>query len=131
MVICPKFQRGFSLTELLTVIAILGLSVSIVVPNLSNIYASLTSKLERDEVIDLFNQLGDVAYYEKIQVGESTFTKGGSLDHYFPSDWSVEGNFVFSRNGACRGGNVTFSFSSNEIFNEVLLPPFCQVEKRE
>ncbi len=51
--------RGFTLLELMVVLTLMGLAISIVAPNLSRLYASVTRSTERDYILD---QLAAVAH---------------------------------------------------------------------
>ena len=57
-------QRGFTLLELLVVLALVGLVTAIAVPNLERLYAALTREADRDYILDQFSGLGRRALHQ-------------------------------------------------------------------
>ena len=68
-------QRGFTLLELLVVLALVGLVTAIAVPNLERLYAAVTREADRDYILDQFSGLGRRA----LHLGRSyvVFSTGG------------------------------------------------------
>ena len=71
----PGPQRGFTLLELLVVLALVGLVTAIAVPNLERLYAAVTREADRDYILDQFSGLGRRA----LHLGRSyvVFSSGG------------------------------------------------------
>ena len=74
----PGPQRGFTLLELLVVLALVGLVAAIAFPNLERMVASVTRATERDHILDQFAGLGRRA----MQQGRSyvVFGTGGAAE---------------------------------------------------
>ena len=54
----PRASWGFTLLELLVVLALVGLVAAIAFPNLERLYGSVTRETERDHIHDQFTGLG-------------------------------------------------------------------------
>ena len=129
-VTCPS-QSGVSLPELLVVITIISLSLSLVIPNVTGLYDRLEVFLNREEVIELFDNLGLEAQRGGFRIDEGSFKQGGKLVDYFPSGWSLNGRFIFFSNGACQGGEISIAFNTQDVISALVAPPFCRIKDVE
>ena len=129
--ICPKQTAGFTLPELIIVMAIVGLTASLVVPNLNQAYNTVKGRLEKEEVIGRLNSLGPFAFSNSIRIDSNAFLENPIFENYLPDGWSAEGDFVFQPNGACQGGDLDLYFLEVLIESRSLSPPFCQIELDE
>ena len=59
-----RAQGGFTLLELLVVLALVGLVTAVAVPNLERLYAAATREAERDYILDQFAGLGRRAMHQ-------------------------------------------------------------------
>ncbi len=129
--ICPKKTAGFTLPELIIVMAVVALTASLVVPNLDQAYKTVKGTLEKEEVIGRLNSLGSFAFSNSIRIDSNAFIEQPILENYLPDGWSAQGDFVFQPNGACLGGNLQLFFLEVLIESRSLSPPFCQIELDE
>ena len=53
-----RFRAGFTLLELMIVLALLGLLTALAVPNLQRLFASVSTSTERQHILDQFEALG-------------------------------------------------------------------------
>ena len=60
----PPSQRGFTLLELLVVLALVGIVTAIAVPNLERLYGAVTRSAERDHILDQLAGLGRRALHQ-------------------------------------------------------------------
>ncbi len=123
-----KSTEGFTLLELVVVLALLALVAGVVMPNAAKIVDRFQASAERDEV---FEQIADLG----LQARRSA--KGFYLDQYPSSDESVplqlpDGWFLqatdpirYRANGFCEGGTLTLTASALLVTLD-LQPPYCQ-----
>jgi len=123
-----KTNQGFTLLEIVVVLAILGLVAGVVMPNTATLVGRFQATFERDEVYEQIADLG-------LQARHSA--KGFSLQQYpsadeflplqLPAGWSLqaENPIRYRANGFCEGGSLTLT-ASDIIFKLDLQSPYCQ-----
>ena len=140
----PSLRRGFTLLELLIVLALLGLATAIAMPNLERLYASATRASERDYVLDQVAALGReamlngrayVVFGNVPPPGPDDLARQADYETYLvdiPEGWRLQFErplFVLA-NGVCLGGAFTLSHERNDatpVYVE-LAPPYCRVD---
>ena len=131
-------EDGFSLMELLVVLAIVALVGAIAVPNLSGLVGSAALATERERILNQFASLG----VEAMQQNRSFAVLGTDVadppphpDEFepyqfpLPEGWEVrvEEPILVRANGVCGGGRVTLRHADAPPVEFELTPPLCRV----
>ena len=120
------FAGGFTLLEIMVVLALMALAVGIVLPRLDVLVDGFGAASERETVIEAVASLGLVARNQ----GRQIRFDGNLVDlpGEIPTGWEVipEGEaIVFHPSGACDGGQVRVLGRNREFVYE-LAPPRCR-----
>lgn len=103
-------QKGFTLIEILLVVAIIGIMLSISLPVSFGMYNSYTSSLKAEEVMVYISKLRreSFLYSEKkvISSKNNMITVDGQSKDFDGSSINVDSPIVFYRNGTTSGGTV-------------------------
>ena len=129
-------QRGFTLMEILIVMAVMALMVAIVGPNLPRLANRVEASTERETVHDEISGLAYRAYV----LGQS-FTLDAESGHRLledgrplldiPAGWSVYADpplVHYGFNGYCSGGKLRLLAPDGSIEHVTLSPPFCRLD---
>ena len=134
-------NQGFSLMELLVVLALISLLGALALPNLVGLFGSVTRATERDSILDQLAAIGRdallagrgyVVYGTTPQIGPAVV-----IDEPFetyplvlPEGWQVDLDrpLRVRPNGVCLGATATLRHPDVETFEVVLAPPYCRVE---
>lgn len=132
---------GFSLLELLVVLALVSLIGALAVPNLMALYDSASRATERDQILDQLAGMGreamlkghGYAVYGTTPGPRPTDTPGFSVQPYqlvVPEGWQVELDrpLWVRPNGVCLGATVTLSHPDAPPVKVALAPPYCRVD---
>jgi len=138
--ICRRAEpAGYTLVELLMVMALLGLVAGLVVPRLGNWYASVQAAYQRDEVLRQLASLGYLAYRANREwvlnewplpnEKEAANPAAEAPPLVLPAGWRLraERPLHYYRSGVCGGGVVTLE-TPDETWRLKLVPPFCRPE---
>ena len=142
---CPKRtrsrRRGFTLLELLVVLALLGLVTAIAMPNLQRLYVAATQAGERDYVLDQVAALGREAalrgrayvVFGSAAPADAAEVRYADFEPYVvdvPEGWWLEFDqpLVVLANGVCLGGALTLSHADAAGARIELSPPYCRVD---
>lgn len=137
-----KSRHGFTLLELLIVLALLGLATAIAMPNLERLYAAATRATERDYVLDQVAALGREAMLNGrayVVFGNVPPANPAQLARYadyetyvvdVPEGWRLafDQPLVVLANGVCLGGALTLSHEGEEAVRVELAPPYCRID---
>ena len=135
-------RRGFTLLELLVVLAVLGLATALAMPNLQRLYAAATQASERDYVLDQFSALGREAMMRGrayVVFGNAPPPDPAETARYaeyetyvvdVPAGWrlGLDRPLVVLANGVCLGGALTLSHEETAAVRVELAPPYCRVD---
>ena len=138
-------QVGFTLLEMLVVLAVLGLAGAIALPNLQNLYESVAKRTDRGEVLDQITRLGVRAKLEGRDLvvwpgGAEALEQvnalvGSTLGAYvrhqlvMPPGWRLvlDRPLVVRANGICLGAAMALIDHSGRRDEYLLKAPFCRV----
>ncbi len=133
-------RNGFSLLELLVVLALVSLVAALALPNLVGLYDSATRATERDSILDQFAGIGreamlkghGYAVYSTADPQPSDVPNAGvhAYPLLVPEGWQVELDrpLRVRPNGVCLGATVTLSHPDSAPVEVALEPPYCRVE---
>lgn len=135
-------RGGFTLLELLIVLALLGLATAVAFPNLERLYVAATRTSERDHVLDQVAALGReamlrgrayVVFGNARAPGADEAARYAEYETYVvdvPDGWRLELDrpLVVRANGVCLGGALTLSHPEEEAVRVELAPPYCRVD---
>ena len=120
---------GYSLIEVIVVLALLTLVTSIVIPNLSSTLDRFQLRSNQDEVLVQLSGLGYLAYQkQQAIVLDPDDDLGDFLE--LPEGWTIEleDPIKYQANGICLGGTITLVYGQKaEEF--LLTAPFCRPER--
>ncbi len=117
--------RGFTLLEVMVVMALMAFALGVVVPRLDVFKGSMAAAHERETLIEAVASLGLVARQNGQLIefsGEPAWLPGD-----LPTDWTilVDEPIHFYPSGACTGGIVTLQHGKRQ-FVYSLSPPRCR-----
>lgn len=131
---------GFTLLELMVVLALLGLLTALVAPNLQRLFSSVSAATERDYILDQFEGLGRDALARGrayvVFAGEPNVDAAAAYPDYevrpidLPPTWSfrLDRPLVVRANGFCLGGELTLLHQGTQVVRTSLAPPYCRAE---
>ena len=153
----PDSLRGFTLLELVVVLALLGLIAALAFPNLERLYAGVVRNTERDYILDQFTGLGRRAMQQARTLvvvgsggaraddpagtgadrpsrGSAAGPASGSVHepHVIdvPGGWAISFDepLVVRPNGVCLGAELTLRHRGAVEARIRLDPPYCRID---
>lgn len=133
---------GFTLLELIVVLALVGLVTVLAVPNLERLYEGFARKAEQGRILNRIAGLGREAMLrgrafavygteeESDEAWAGRRTPGyESYDLEVPSGWvvSLDRPLLVRANGVCLGATVTLVHDGDSAVRVDLQAPFCRV----
>ena len=130
LAICRRADpgRGFTLLELLIVLALFGLLTALTVPRFVALYDSLNAAHQRDEALRQIAGLGYRAFQKGQELVVGVPAAGTAPQQWsLPDGWSIQAKppIRYYRNGACSGGVLEVT-SPQGVERLVLVPPLCR-----
>lgn len=137
-------SAGFTLIELMVVLALLSLLTLLAAPNLQRLYDSVTLRSERSLILDQFAAIGreamlrSKAYMVLGTTGDlpravDAPPQTGEFEPFplqLPEGWSVrlDRPLLVRENGVCLGADVTLLHRDETAASLTLEAPFCRVD---
>jgi len=119
-------HRGFTLLEMLVVLALIGVMAGLALPNFSRFLESFTnssrwSGIER-EIADLPYQVFSAGVALRLDAATAT-----QRFPTIPSDWRVETRapILYRESGWCEGGRLAIVSAAGERRDYLLVAPAC------
>lgn len=126
-------ESGFTLVELLCTLSILGLIISLSVPNLSNLITNMTYLQLRYQIISQLEDAQLVAMANEMEVavkfsnsGMTTWVEGQQKQKMeFPQNLQISSNYqgnevIFRETGHVRGGTIFIKQNNREWMKVVI-----------
>lgn len=127
----PTDQAGFTLLEMLVVLAIAGMLAGVTLPNLSKMAERARIGTQRQAILSSLGNLGYWAYangkpYTLIAMDAKTDTPPFSV----PEGWRLQAEtpISYAVNGVCSGGVVTLYGPDQTTERLLLKAPLCRAE---
>ena len=129
-----RVVSGFTLVEILVVLAIMGMLTGIALPRLSSAYASVERSGQRRAIQDQIEGLGYRAYSGgKSIMLESSNLSGAQAKDYplqIPDGWQIKlpKPLRYSSRGICAGGTLALVAPDGSAEKFRLSAPLCRLE---
>ncbi|MDE0368088.1 MAG: type II secretion system protein [Gammaproteobacteria bacterium] len=136
-------RGGFTLLELIVVLALVGLVAVLAVPNLERLYEGFTRKAEQGRMLNRIAGLGREAMlhgraYAVYGTGDDGDETGAGrkvagyepYDLEIPTGWevSLDRPLLVRANGVCLGATLTLVHRGVSAARVVLQAPYCRVD---
>jgi prepilin-type N-terminal cleavage/methylation domain-containing protein len=125
-----KLSRGYTLLELMVVLAIMGLIISITTPRLLKMYESMQFALERDDISFQLSLLSSRIYLQGKNMTLQDVLNNQSPDLLLlPNEWQVANlkdtkAIEYSKFGFCNGGELVLA-RNQRLVTLYLEAPLC------
>lgn len=133
-VFCLRDQRGFTLLELLVVMAVVGLLAGLVAPSLQRMAGSIDRATKREGLMADIAGLSYRAYalgqsFELSEQGVQRILSDGNPVLALPAGWRVQMDhpIQFAFNGLCSGGRLTLVSPDRVVEALQLHKPDCRL----
>ena len=127
-------QQGFTLLEILLVLAITGLLVGVTVPQMSKVMERTRIDAQRQTIRSELESLGYRAFAlgRAIDLAPEAGEAGKPTTPPFavPEGWTVipDKLLTFAANGVCTGAMLTLTTPDRQTERWLLRPPLCRAE---
>lgn len=120
-----KSKHGFTLIEILVVLAMIGLLAAIALPSMLRLKQSIEYANQREYILTQIASLGYQAYITGRPIVLGTEPSPFRL----PEGWRLEAEtpVVYQFNGACKGGQLIVVSPDERRETLLLQPPRCSI----
>lgn len=127
--IASRMPRGFTLIEMLVVMAVLGLASSVVLPGM---WRMLEAARARGDIADMEAAIASLPARRFFAATPATLDRDSfaALVAPLPEGWdlAVPSPIRFATNGVCSGGELTLSAPGGLVLRYRLAPLTCAME---
>ncbi|MEI8353589.1 MAG: type II secretion system protein [Lentisphaerota bacterium] len=127
----PTEQSGFTLLEMLVVLAIAGLLAGVTLPNLSKMADRARLSTQRQSILSGIENLGYWAYSNGKSYTLTALDQASEKPPFsIPDGWRLKAErpITYAVNGVCSGGVIALSGPDQASEQLLLKAPLCRVE---
>jgi prepilin-type N-terminal cleavage/methylation domain-containing protein len=121
--------RGYTLLELMVVLAIMGIIMGMATPRLIKMYDTVQFSLEKDDILFQLSGISFSVYSNGVAVNlQEAIAPGEKQIVVLPNGWSISpkaSEITYSIYGFCNGGEAELSRGSKKMLI-VFSPPLCR-----
>ena len=120
--------KGYTLLELMVVLAIMGIIMGMATPRLIKMYDAMQFSLEKDDILFQLSSISFGVYSNGVAINlQEAVTAGERQIVVLPKGWSISpkaSEITYSVYGFCSGGEAELS-KGNKKMRIAFAPPLC------
>lgn len=127
----PTDQSGFTLLEMLVVLAIAGMLAGVTLPNLAKMAERAHLSTQRQSILSGIENLGYRAYSNGKPYSLTALDSTSDTPPFvIPEGWRLKAErpITFAVNGVCSGGVIVLSGPDQASEQLLLKAPLCRIE---